>query len=72
MAAQGAIGHLCGRFLKADGALMEPAHGPFLLGKGADGLQRIPQRIAVTLLRIDVDCKGHQGIRNGDHHHRRA
>lgn len=48
VAAHGAVGHLCGHFLKADGAVMEPANGPFLLGIGADGLRQIPQRIAVA------------------------
>jgi DNA-binding transcriptional regulator LsrR (DeoR family) len=48
LAAQGAAGHLCGHFLRADGSLVEAEDGPFLLGIGADELRQIPQRIAVA------------------------
>lgn len=48
LAGQGAVGHLCGHFLRADGSLVETGNAPFLLGIGADDLRRIPQRIAVA------------------------
>lgn len=45
---QGAVGHLCGRFLRADGSQVESETAPFVLGIGADELRRVPQRIAVA------------------------
>lgn len=45
---QGAVGHLCGHFLRPDGSLVEAGNARFLLGIGADELRRIPQRIAVA------------------------
>jgi deoxyribonucleoside regulator len=54
LAAQGAVGHLCGHFLRADGSLVEAENAPFVLGIVADGLQHIPQRIAVAAGRHKV------------------
>lgn len=54
LAAQGAVGHLCGHFLRADGSLIEGENAPFLLGIGAAELRRIPQRIAVAAGRHKV------------------
>jgi DNA-binding transcriptional regulator LsrR (DeoR family) len=54
LAGQGAAGHLCGHFLRADGSLLEAKEGPFLLGIGADELRQIPQRIAVAAGRHKV------------------
>ncbi|MDQ0677009.1 DNA-binding transcriptional regulator LsrR (DeoR family) [Arthrobacter pascens] len=48
LALQGAVGHLCGHFLRADGSLVEADDAPFVLGIGADGLQHIAKRIAVA------------------------
>ncbi|ALV41382.1 hypothetical protein AU252_09670 [Pseudarthrobacter sulfonivorans] len=45
---QGAVGHLCGHFLRTDGSRVEAGVAPFVLGIGADDLQHIPQRIAVA------------------------
>ncbi|MGK3956193.1 sugar-binding transcriptional regulator, partial [Arthrobacter sp. R4] len=44
----GAVGHLCGRFLRVDGSQVEPGAAPFVLGIGADELRRVPHRIAVA------------------------
>ena len=46
--ARGAVGHLCGHFLREDGSVVEPSGGPFLLGIGADKLRQVPQRLAVA------------------------
>ncbi|WP_104175267.1 sugar-binding transcriptional regulator [Arthrobacter sp. Y81] len=54
LAGQGAVGHLCGHFLCADGSLVHTEEAPFLLGIGADELRRIPQRIAVAAGRQKV------------------
>jgi deoxyribonucleoside regulator len=54
LAGQGAAGHLCGHFLRADGSLLEAEDGPFLLGIKADELRQIPQRIAVAAGRHKV------------------
>ena len=54
LAGQGAAGHLCGHFLRADGSLLEAEDGPFLLGIGADELRQIPQRMAVAAGRDKV------------------
>lgn len=54
LAGHGAVGHVCGHFLKADGTVMEPANGPFILGIEAGGLRQIPQRIAVAAGRYKV------------------
>jgi DNA-binding transcriptional regulator LsrR (DeoR family) len=48
LAAQGAVGHLCGHFLRPDGSLIDRENAPFLLGIGAAELRHIPQRIAVA------------------------
>lgn len=53
-AGQGAVGHLCGHFLRADGSLVDTKEAPFLLGIGADELRRVPQRIAVAAGRQKV------------------
>lgn len=45
---QGAVGHLCGRFLRMDGSPVEPGIAPLVLGIGADELPSVPQRIAVA------------------------
>ncbi|GAP60637.1 transcriptional regulator LsrR [Arthrobacter sp. Hiyo1] len=45
---RGAVGHLCGHFLREDGSVLEPSGGPFLLGIAADALRQIPQRLAVA------------------------
>lgn len=47
--AQGAAGHVCGHFFRADGSLIGTEGAPFLLGIGADELRRIPRRIAVAI-----------------------
>lgn len=54
LAGQGAAGHLCGHFLRADGSLLEAEDGPFLLGIGADELRQILQRMAVAAGRDKV------------------
>jgi deoxyribonucleoside regulator len=54
LASQGAVGHLCGHFLRADGSLIDAGNAPFLLGIGADELRHIPQRIAVAAGRHKV------------------
>lgn len=54
LAGHGAVGHLCGHFLRADGSLVETEDAPFLLGIGADELRHIPQRIAVAAGRHKV------------------
>jgi len=54
LAGQGAVGHLCGHFLRADGSVVNAEDAPFLLGIGADELRHIPQRIAVAAGRHKV------------------
>ena len=44
----GAVGHLCGRFLRMDGSPVEPGIAPLVLGIGADELPSVAQRIAVA------------------------
>jgi deoxyribonucleoside regulator len=53
-AGRGAVGHLCGHFLRADGSLVDTKEAPFLLGIGADELRRVPRRIAVAAGRQKV------------------
>jgi deoxyribonucleoside regulator len=48
LAEEGAVGHLCGHFIRADGSPIRNDSVPLLLGIGADELRRIPRRIAVA------------------------
>lgn len=48
LAAQGAVGHLCGHFIRADGSLVDAEDTPAMLGIGFAELRQIPQRIAVA------------------------
>lgn len=48
LAALGAVGHVCGHFLREDGSLVAEAGPPFLLGIGVHQLRALPQRIAVA------------------------
>jgi deoxyribonucleoside regulator len=54
LAAQGAVGHLCGHFVRVDGSLVETENTPPVLGIGAAELSQIPQRIAVAVGRHKV------------------
>lgn len=49
LAAQGAVGHLCGHFIRADGSLVDAPETPAMLGIGFRQLRQIPQRIAVAV-----------------------
>lgn len=49
LAAQGAVGHLCGHFIRADGSLVDAENTPAVLGIGFAELHQIPQRIAVAV-----------------------
>ena len=46
--ALGAVGHLCGHFIRADGSLVDAEDTPVVLGIGFAELHQIPQRIAVA------------------------
>jgi DNA-binding transcriptional regulator LsrR (DeoR family) len=48
LAEDGAVGHLCGHFIRADGWRMPNDSVPLLLGIGADELRQFPRRIAVA------------------------
>lgn len=48
LAAQGAVGHLCGHFIRADGSPVDAEDTPAVLGIGFAELRQIPQRIAVA------------------------
>lgn len=48
LAAQGAVGHLCGHFIRADGSLVDAEDTSAMLGIGFAELRQIPQRIAVA------------------------
>lgn len=48
LADQGAVGHICGHFLRADGSTVQDQAVPAVLGIGADELRQIPRRIAVA------------------------
>ncbi|MGX9899668.1 sugar-binding domain-containing protein [Arthrobacter sp. SA17] len=48
LATQGAVGHLCGHFLRTDGSLVDAGDTPAMLGIGFAELRQIPQRIAVA------------------------
>ncbi|QCO98319.1 hypothetical protein FCN77_12240 [Arthrobacter sp. 24S4-2] len=48
LAEDGAVGHLCGHFIRADGSRIHNDSVPLLLGIGADELRQIPRRIAVA------------------------
>lgn len=48
LAENGAVGHVCGHFLRADGSVLQTGSVPLVLGIGPDGLRRIPRRIAMA------------------------
>lgn len=48
LAENGAVGHLCGHFLRADGSTVQDQTVPVVLGIGAEELRQIPRRIAVA------------------------
>lgn len=54
LAALGAVGHLCGHFIRADGSLVDAEDTPAVLGIGFAELHQIPQRIAVAVGRHKI------------------
>lgn len=48
LAENGAVGHICGHFLRSDGSTIQDQTVPVVLGIGADELRQIPRRIAIA------------------------